>query len=127
MGYGSCGINLSNTVVKHLIINFQVGENELSIFAFNYKNCKAASFFHHHVFHFSSLLLQQVPNLFLPAALLRVAVLEAGWSYPVELLGCVYANMAVEAVGHHRGVRGHRSLGPQPSVQVRLSHLYVNW
>lgn len=61
----------------------------------------------------------------MPAALLGVAVLEAGWSHPVELLGCVYANMAVEAVGHHWGICGHWSLGPQPSVQVRLSHMCV--
>lgn len=63
-------------------------------------------------------LLQQVPDLLLSAALLRAAVLEAGWSHPVELLGCFYTNMAVEAVGHYWCFCGYWSLGSQPPVQV---------
>lgn len=41
----------------------------------------------------------------------------------MELLGRVHPNMAVEAVGHHRGLCGHGSLGAQPPVQVdSLTH-----
>lgn len=54
----------------------------------------------------------------MPVAVLRVAVLEAGWSHPVELLGCVHSDMAVETVGHHRGLCGYWSVGTQPPVQV---------
>lgn len=54
----------------------------------------------------------------MPAAVFRVAVPEVGWSHPLELLGCIHPNMAVEAPGHHRGLSGHRGVGAQPPVQV---------
>lgn len=63
-------------------------------------------------------LLQQVPHLLLSTALLCAAVLEAGWTHSMELLGCLHPNMAVEAVGHYWGLCGHWSLGSQSPVQV---------
>ena len=60
------------------------------------------------------------------AAVLRAAILEAGWSHPVELLGRVHPDMAVEAAGHYWGLCGHRSLGTQPPVQVdSVAHLQL--
>lgn len=50
------------------------------------------------------------------AAVLGAAVLTPGQRYRVELLGRVRAHLALEAHGDHRGVRGHRGMGPQPSV-----------
>lgn len=63
-------------------------------------------------------LLQQVPDILLPAALLCAALFEAGWSHSMELLGGFHPNMVVEVVSHHRRFCGHRGVGPQSPVQV---------
>lgn len=66
-------------------------------------------------------LLQQVPDLLLPAALLCASLVEAGWSHSMELLGSFHPNMAVEVVSHYRCFCGHWGVGPQSPVQVESS------
>lgn len=67
-----------------------------------------------------SFILQQVSGVHLPAGVLTTVCIAAGWGHPVEFLGCLPANMAVEADGGGRCHCRHLHLVEKPPLQVSV-------